>query len=174
MEKPKQTFGPTNTYFLGGLVVNNLPANAGDVCSIPGSGRSPGEGSGNPLQESCLENAMDKTTVQGVTKSCTWLSDRTTMHTMQLSSLKYTVEGYLVYLQNWANINFRTFSSSPKETHIWYHLLPLPAHPASLQEPLMCFLSLFVLQSLSHVWLFVPMDCSRLGCPVLHHFSELT
>ena len=60
MEKPKQTFGPTNTYFLGGLVVNNVPANAGDLCSIPGSGRSPGEGSGNPLQESCLENAMDR------------------------------------------------------------------------------------------------------------------
>ena len=43
------------------LVVNNPPANAGnirDVSSIPGSGRSPGEGHGNPLQYSCLENAM--------------------------------------------------------------------------------------------------------------------
>ena len=34
--------------------------NAGDVGSIPGSGRSPGEGNGNPLQYSCLENAMDR------------------------------------------------------------------------------------------------------------------
>ena len=45
------------------LVVNNLPANAGDVRdvgSIPGWGRSPGEGNGNPLQYSCLENLMDK------------------------------------------------------------------------------------------------------------------
>ncbi len=41
------------------LVVKNLPANAGDVGSIPGSGRSPGEGNGNPLQYSCLENPMD-------------------------------------------------------------------------------------------------------------------
>ena len=60
MEKPKQTFGPTNTYFLGGSVLKNLPANAGDVCLIPGSGRSPGEGNGNPLQDSCLENPMDR------------------------------------------------------------------------------------------------------------------
>ena len=40
----------------GGSVVKNLPANAGDVGSILGSGRSPGEGNGNPLQYSCLEN----------------------------------------------------------------------------------------------------------------------
>ena len=37
----------------------NPPANAGDVGLIPGSGRSPGEGNGNPLQYSCLENPMD-------------------------------------------------------------------------------------------------------------------
>jgi len=45
------------------LVVKNLPANAGDVGdpgSIPGSGRSPGEGNGNQLQYSCLENFMDR------------------------------------------------------------------------------------------------------------------
>ena len=45
------------------LVVKNLPANAGDVrdlSSIPGSGRSPGEGHGNPLWYSCLENNMDR------------------------------------------------------------------------------------------------------------------
>ena len=44
-------------------VVNNPPANAGDardVGSIPGSGRSPGEGNGNLLQYSCLENPMDR------------------------------------------------------------------------------------------------------------------
>ena len=45
------------------LVVKNLPANAGDirdVGSIPGSGRSPGVGHGNPLQYSCLENPKDR------------------------------------------------------------------------------------------------------------------
>ena len=41
-------------------MVRNLPANAGDAGSIPGSGRSPEEGNGNPLQYSCLENPMDQ------------------------------------------------------------------------------------------------------------------
>ena len=44
----------------GDLVVKNLPANVGDSGSIPGSGRSPGEGNGKPLQYSCLENSMDR------------------------------------------------------------------------------------------------------------------
>ena len=56
---------------LGGSVVKNLPANAGDANSIPGSGRSPGEGNGNPPQHSCLKNPMDggalQTTVHGIT-----------------------------------------------------------------------------------------------------------
>ena len=62
--------------FPGGRVVKNLSANAGDARdagSIPGSGRSPGVGNGNPLQYSCLENSMDRgaqwATVHGVTKS---------------------------------------------------------------------------------------------------------
>ena len=44
-------------------MVKNLPANAGDIRdagSIPGLGRSPGEGHGNPFQYSCLENPMDR------------------------------------------------------------------------------------------------------------------
>ena len=58
------------------LVVKNLPANAGDVRDVglvPGSGRSPGEGSGTPLQYSCRENPMDSgvlwATFHRVTKS---------------------------------------------------------------------------------------------------------
>ena len=49
--------------FPGGTAVKNLPAKAGDIRdmgSIPGSGRSPGGGHGNPLQYSCLENPMDR------------------------------------------------------------------------------------------------------------------
>ena len=45
--------------FPGGSVVKNPPANAGDLGPIPGSGRSPEEGSGNLLQNSCLGNSMD-------------------------------------------------------------------------------------------------------------------
>ena len=65
--------------FPGGSVVKNLPAKAGDADLIPGSGRSPGEGNGNPLQFYCLENPMDRgawwAIVHGATKSQTWLSD---------------------------------------------------------------------------------------------------
>ena len=64
--------------FPSGTSVKNLPANAGDVRdvgSIPGLGRSPGEGNGNPLQYSCLENPMDRggwqAMVHGATKSQT-------------------------------------------------------------------------------------------------------
>ena len=46
--------------FPGGSVVKNPPVHAGDVGSIPGSGRSLGGGNGNPLQYSCLENPMDR------------------------------------------------------------------------------------------------------------------
>ena len=49
--------------FPGGTRVKDLPANAGDTRdtgSIPGSGKSPGVGNGNPLQYSCLENTMDR------------------------------------------------------------------------------------------------------------------
>ena len=42
------------------LVVKNLPANAGDMSSVPGLGRSPGGGYGNSLPYSCLENPMDR------------------------------------------------------------------------------------------------------------------
>ena len=42
------------------LVAKNPPAHAGDVGSIPGPGRSPGGGHGNPLQYSCLENLMNR------------------------------------------------------------------------------------------------------------------
>ena len=59
-------------------VIKNLPANAGDVRDaglIPGLGRSPGEGHGNPFQYSCLENPMDRgawqAAVHRVTKSRT-------------------------------------------------------------------------------------------------------
>ena len=66
--------------FPGVIVVKNLPANAGDIrdmCSVPGSGISPGGGHGNPLQYSCLENPMVRgawqATVHGVIKSWTQL-----------------------------------------------------------------------------------------------------
>ena len=70
--------------FPGGSEYKASAYNAGDLGSIPGSGRSPGEGNGNPFQYSCLENLMDRgawrATVHGVAKSWTQLSDFTVLH----------------------------------------------------------------------------------------------
>ena len=72
----------TSYYYLdfpSASVVKNMPANAGDGGLIPVSGRSPGEGNGNPLQYSCLGNPMDRggwrATVLRVIKSWTRLID---------------------------------------------------------------------------------------------------
>ena len=74
------------------LVVKNLPANAKDmrhyISSIPGSGRSPGEGHGNSLQYSCLENPVDRgawwAIVHGVAKNQTQLK-RLSMHVHKIA-----------------------------------------------------------------------------------------
>ena len=84
--------------FSGGSDSKESPCNAGDMSSIPGSGRSLEEGNGSPLQYSCLENSMDKgawpATVHGFTKSQTWLSD----FTFSLSLEKYIIfPVFLVY-----------------------------------------------------------------------------
>ena len=58
--------GPLNIHYRplsmcpGAQLVKNLPDSAGEAGSIPGSGRSPGEGNAYPLQYSCLENSMDR------------------------------------------------------------------------------------------------------------------
>ena len=78
--------------FPGGSEVKASACNAEDLGLIPGSGRSPGEGNGNPLQYSCLENPMDGgawwATVHGVAKSWTRLSDFTSLHPIQYYCLE--------------------------------------------------------------------------------------
>ena len=73
-----------NRGFPGGSEVKASAYDVGDLGSIPGSGRSPGEGDGNPLQDFCLENPMDGgawwATVHGVSKSRTRLSEFTSLH----------------------------------------------------------------------------------------------
>ena len=68
-----------NWSFPGGSEVKNMPASAGDMGSIPGSGRLPGEGNSNPLQYSCLENPMDRgawqATIHGSQKNWMQFSD---------------------------------------------------------------------------------------------------
>ena len=83
----KNQFNTFQIYFCASqvlLVVKSLPVDAGDIREaglIPGSGRSPGGGHGNPLQDSCLENPVERgawqATILGVSKSQTrlkWLS----------------------------------------------------------------------------------------------------
>ena len=69
--------------FPGGSEVKASAWNVGDLGSVPGMGRSPGEGNGNPLQYSCLENPMEggawQATVHGVAKSWTRPSDFTSL-----------------------------------------------------------------------------------------------
>ena len=92
--------------FAGSSVVRNPPANAEareDTGSIPGLGRSPGEGNGNPLQYSCLENPMKRgawwATVHGVVKSWRRLSDWAHMHA---SSWKLVAFTYFYQLGIWS------------------------------------------------------------------------
>ena len=78
--------------FPGGSEVKASACNVGDLGSIPRSGRSPGEGNGNPLQYSCLENPMDGgawwATAYKVAKSRTWLSDFTFSSLLPLSVIE--------------------------------------------------------------------------------------
>ena len=78
-EKTVQLYDINYIYFPASSNGKESAYNAGDLGLIPGSGRSPGEGNGNPLQYSCLENSMDGgtwlATIHGVAKSQTRLSD---------------------------------------------------------------------------------------------------
>ena len=75
---------PFERFFPGGSDGKQSACNLGDLVSVPGSGRSPGGGHGNPLQDSCLENPKDRgawwATVRGVAKSWTLLK-RLSTHT---------------------------------------------------------------------------------------------
>ena len=72
IKKKKKILSLWHSQLPGDAVVKNLYANAGDAGSVPGWGRSPGEGNGNPLQYSCQENSMDRgvswATVHGVAR----------------------------------------------------------------------------------------------------------
>ena len=74
--------------------------NAGDPGSIPGSGRSPGEGNDSPPQYSCLENPRDRgtwqATVHGVAKN--WTTERLSMHAWSLSPLLI----FAIVAQKWS------------------------------------------------------------------------
>ena len=125
------------------LVVKNLPANAGDVSSIPGLGRSAGVGNADPLQYSCLGNPTDRgawqVTVHGTTNSWTQHTHTHTLHvdlqwrySLNLASL-FSSHSYL-------------FSTQYQQC---IHVSPsLPGHPTWAPfcswHPYVCFLHLCV------------------------------
>ena len=111
--------------FPGGSVVKNLPANAGateDMGSIPGSRRSPGEGNGNLLQYSSLENFMDsgawQATVHGVAKNQTqeWLT-----HTQSLAKGKYN---YHILIKKWRVVICMSYTTW--KSKCLFHFPPSP------------------------------------------------
>ena len=90
-------------FCLGSEVIYSA-CNAGDLGSIPGLGRSPGEGNGNPLQYSCLENPMDRgawwATVHGIAKSQTGLSDLTNFNLgkVEQDGISMTLEACFIFI----------------------------------------------------------------------------
>ena len=86
-------------------MVKNPSVNAGDAGLIPGLGRSPGEGNGNPLQYSCLENPIDRgawqATVHGGHKSQTQVSDHTTTCICHIFCIQSSANGHLSSSVSW-------------------------------------------------------------------------
>ena len=116
--------------------------NAGDPGSIPGSGRFPGGGHGNPLQYSCLKNPMDRgtwwATVHGVSKSWAWLSNFTSLH---FTNIRKNIFKELNFsdLFNWSsyrkvtatnewNYKVDTKKCFHKRTAFWVWLISLQIH----------------------------------------------
>ena len=131
-------------------MVKNPPANAGDPTSIPESGRSPGEGNGNPLQYSCLENPMDRGAWQAavcrVAKSQTQLK-RLSTHMSPTDTLQVSTTSAL------------ETSCSKKPKCIWrIHVMFIQFSSVAQSCPT----------------LYNPMNRSTPGLPVHHQLPELT
>ena len=122
----------------------------GDLCSIPGSERSPGEGNGNPLQYSCQENPVDRgawqPSVHWVTKSQTRLK-QPIMHAC--------IKDKLFPFVNLESIKLREINQREKDKYC------------------IIFLIQFSLVAQSCLTLCDPMDCSMPGFPVHHQIPEL-
>ena len=137
----------SNGWFLGKLYPvhgsdgKESACNAGDWDSILGSGRSPGEGNGNPLQYSCLENSTDRgawwVTDHGVTKTVTWVSD---WHFHFLTSHAIFETHSIVHLRfalTWASWVF-SYCHHWQAPPISSGSLHLPAHMKSMGSKQVC------------------------------------
>ena len=134
--------------FPGGSVVKNPPANAGDTDSIPGSGRSSGEGNGNPLQNSCLGNVMDRgawhAAVHGITKSQTRLSDWITTPPPYLTAGKTIALTIGIFVSKVMSLLFNTLSRTataflPRSNHLLISWLQSTSRDFGVQENKVCY-----------------------------------
>ena len=111
-------------------MVKNLPASGGDgrdLGSIPGWGRSPGEGNGTPLQYSCLENPMDgEAVVHGVAKNQTRLSDFTFNFTSEEEEKKKGYEKIFeeIIVENFPDMEKETVNQVQEEQKFPYRINP--------------------------------------------------
>ena len=144
--------------------------NAGDLGSIPGSGRSPGEGNGNPLQYSLLEYPMDggawQATVHGVAKSRTWLSNFTFTLNISLSYWSATAKS----LQSCPTL-CDPIDGSPPDS-------PVPGilQARTLEWVAISFSNAWKwkvkVKSLSHVWLLATPWTMAYQAPLSREFSK--
>ena len=147
-----------NVFEIWGLValaVKNPPVNTEDfrdTGSVPGSGRSPGGGHGNPLQYSCLENPMDRgawwATVHGISKGQTWLSDLAQHSCWSwcfIWSLKpfdaiahhFQVKSDATVMQPtaWLLVTCVNLSWAPASPDFWILRTPIPRSPMAAWTP---------------------------------------
>ena len=105
----------------GGSVVKNPPANAGDVSSIPGSGRFPGEGNSYPLKYSGLENPMDRGAWQATVHGLA-VSDTTEQLTLSLSrATKFNSTPFVLCLRQFGIKEIKILFS--QQSHSWACIL---------------------------------------------------
>ena len=148
--------------FPGGSEVKASACNTGDPGSIPGLGRSLGEGNGNPLQYSCLENPMDRgawsATVHGFAKSRTRLSDFTSLHAHCSTGGGYGNPLLYPCIENpmdrgaW---QATVHTGSPSVGHNWSHLACTHAYCSWLRKYRL------IQKNKDHLWIISPLKVSH-------------
>ena len=145
----------------------------GDPGSTPGPGRSPGEGNGNPLQYSCLENSTDKGAwwagVHGLAKSWTWLSDyiftSSSLIAYNSYSIKFPSVNEVALPSYWLHWICRLHLSIPRKFCTSYLLIPLlvltsvPLNPSWAALTLASTSTSSVLSFLSHLPIQIHVHC---------------
>ena len=122
--------------------IKESACNVGDPCSFPGSGRSPGEGNGYPLQYSCLENSMDRGVWWSQSVGQNWVTNT------------HTHTEFVHYGENYALPKFICWSPNPQYFKMWLYLeMESLKGQLSWISVIEISLQFSSVQSLSRVWL---------------------